>query len=79
MRNQTHKFWCAEQFYVPNMQKQSKQVKIQKSTDNQSSFDGIIQENTYLSDIYQAVNVELAFCARMKRTVCFVDQILKDV
>ena len=42
-------FRCAEQFYVPNRQKR---VKIQKSTDNHSSFDGIIQENINLSGIY---------------------------
>ena len=46
-------FRCAEQYYVPNMQKQ---VKIQKSTDNHSSFDGLIQENIDLSD-NQAVHI----------------------
>ena len=35
-------FRCAEQFYVPNMQEQSKTGKKQKSTDKHSSFDGFI-------------------------------------
>jgi hypothetical protein len=46
-------FRCAEQFYVPNSQKQ---VKSQKSTDKHSSFDGLIQEDIDLSDIYLAVH-----------------------
>jgi hypothetical protein len=32
-----------------------KRVKIQKSTDNHSSFGGMIQENIDLSDFYSAV------------------------
>ena len=46
-------FRFAEQFYVPNTKKQSKMGKIQKLTDNHLSFDGMIQENIDLSDIYQ--------------------------
>ena len=48
-------FRCAKQFYVPNMQEQSKVGKNQKSKDKHSSFDGLIQEDIDLSDIYQAV------------------------
>ena len=43
---------CTEQFYVPNMQEQSKTGKKQKSKDKYLSFDGLIQENIDLSDIY---------------------------
>ena len=49
-------FRCAEEFYVPNTQEQSKWVKNQKSTDKHSSFDGLIQEDIYLSNIYLAVH-----------------------
>ena len=35
--------------------KSQKRVKNQKSTDKNSSFDGLIQENLDLSDIYLAV------------------------
>ena len=45
-------FRCAKQFFVPNTQKRQKGVKIQKSTDNHLSFDGMIQENIDLSDIH---------------------------
>jgi hypothetical protein len=45
-------FTCAEQFYVPNMQEQSKRG---KKSDKHSSFDGLIQEEIDLSDIYLAV------------------------
>ena len=48
-------FRCAKQFYVPNMQEQSKAGKNQKSTDKHSSFDGLIQEDIDLCDIYLAV------------------------
>ena len=44
-------FRCAKQFYVPNMQEQSKAGKNKKSTDKHSSFDGLIQEDIDLSDI----------------------------
>ena len=44
-------FRCAEQFYVPNMQEQSKTGKNQKSRDKHSSFDGLIQEDIDLSDM----------------------------
>ena len=44
----------AEQFYVPHKNSQ-KWVKIRKPTDNNSSFDGMIQEYIDLSNIYQAV------------------------
>ena len=54
-------FWCAKQFYVPSMQKQSK-VKNQKSTDKHSSFDGLIQEDTGLSDIYLALQKNAGYC-----------------
>ena len=43
---------CNKQFYIPNMQEQSKMGKKQKSKDKHSSFDGLIQENIDLSDIY---------------------------
>ena len=46
-------FRCAEQFYVPNTQKQSKMGK-NPEINNHLSFDGIIQENIDLSDIYLA-------------------------
>lgn len=49
-------FRCAEQFYVPNTQEQSKTGKNQKSTDKHSSFAGLIQEDIDLSDIYLAVH-----------------------
>jgi hypothetical protein len=42
------------------MQEQSKRVKNQKSTDKHSSFDGLIQEDKDLSDIYLAVKRELS-------------------
>ena len=46
------KFRCAEQFYVPNMQKQSKTGKNPEINRHRLSFDGINQENINLSDIY---------------------------
>ena len=46
-------FRCAKRFYVPNLQKG---IKKQKSKDKHSSFDGLIQEDIDLSDIYLAVN-----------------------
>ena len=39
-------------YMFPTRKNSQKQVKIQKSTDNHLSFDGIIQENIDLSDIY---------------------------
>ena len=48
-------FRCAKQFYVPNIQEQSKAGKNQKSIDKHLSFDGLIQEDRDLSDIYLAV------------------------
>ena len=60
-RAQEHKivfvlsFRYAKQFYVPNMQEQSIEGKNQKSRDKHSSFDGLIQEDIDLSDIYYAV------------------------
>ena len=39
-------------FMLPVRKNSQKQVKIQKSTDNHSSFDGMIQENIDLFDIY---------------------------
>ena len=49
-------FRCAKQFYVPNTQKQSKTSK-NPEINNHLSFDGIIQENIDLSDIYSAVQI----------------------
>ena len=40
---------------LPVRKNSQKQVKIQKSTDNHSSFDGIIQESIDQYDIYEAV------------------------
>ena len=37
---------------LPVRKNSQKQVKIQKSTDNHLSFDGLIQENIDISDIY---------------------------
>ena len=48
-------FWRLDvqnNFMFPTRKSSQKRVKIQKSTDNHSSFDGIIQENIDLSDIY---------------------------
>ena len=39
-------------FMFPTLKNSQKWVKIQKSTDNHSAFDGMIQENIDLSDIY---------------------------
>ena len=39
----------------PTRKYSQKRVKIQKSTDNHSSFDGIIQESIDQYDIYEAV------------------------
>ena len=44
-------FRCAKQFYVHDTQKQSKTGK-NPEINNHSSFDGIIQENIDMSDIY---------------------------
>ena len=43
-------FRCAKQFYVPNMQEQSKTGK-KSEINKHSSFDGLIQEDIDLSDI----------------------------
>ena len=45
-------FISAKQFYVPTMQEQSK---AGKRTDKHSTFDGSIQEDIDLFDIYLAV------------------------
>ena len=48
-------FWRLDvqnNFMFPTRKNSQKRVKIQKSTDNHSSFDGMIQENIDLSDIY---------------------------
>ena len=39
----------------PTCKNSQKRVKNQKSTDKHSSFDGLIQEDTDLSDIYLAI------------------------
>ena len=49
-------FRCSKQFYVPNMQEQSKGGKKSKIIRQTSLFDGLIQEDTDLSDIYLAVH-----------------------
>ena len=41
----------------PTCQNSQKRVKNQKSTDKHSSFDGLIQEDIDLSDIYLAVKI----------------------
>ena len=41
---------------LPVRKNSQKQVKIQKSTDNHSSFDGMIQENIDLFDILLSCN-----------------------
>ena len=49
------KIWYSDvqnNFMFLTRQNSQKWVKIQKSTDNHLSFDGIIQENVDLSDIY---------------------------
>ena len=47
-------FRCEKQFYVPKMQEQSKAGK--KSEINRQAFNGLIQKDTDLSDIYLAVS-----------------------
>ena len=42
----------SKQFMRPTWKNSQKQVKKQKSKDKHSSFDGLVQENTDLSDIY---------------------------
>ena len=49
----------AEQFDVPNKQKRSKMGKILEINKKHSSFDGLIQEDIDLSDIYLAVSISL--------------------
>ena len=49
------KIWYSDvqnNFMFLTRQNSQKWVKIQKSTDNHLSFDGIIQKNVDLSDIY---------------------------
>ena len=41
----------------PTCKNSQKRVKNQKSTDKHSSFDGLIQEDIDLSDIYLAVSI----------------------
>ena len=51
-------FWRLDvhnNFMFPTRKNSKKRVKIQKPTDNHLSFDGLIQENIDLSDIYLAV------------------------
>ena len=55
-------FWILEvqnNFMFPNCKNSQKRVKNQKSTDKHLSFDGLIQEDIDLSDIYLAVTVKL--------------------
>ena len=49
-------FICEKQLYVPNMQEQSKGGKKSEIIRQTSLFDGLIQEDTDLSDIYLAVH-----------------------
>ena len=51
-------FWFLDvqnNFMFPTCKNSQKRVKNQKSTDKHSSFDGLIQEDIDLSDIYLAV------------------------
>ena len=51
-------FWLLDvqnNFMFPTCKNSQKRVKNQKSTDKHSSFDGLIQEDIDLSDIYLAV------------------------
>ena len=48
----------------PTCKNSQKRVKYQKSTDKHSSFDGLIQEDIDLSDIYLAVSLLLKKCPR---------------
>ena len=45
-------FGVQNNFLFPTRKNSQKGVKIQKSTDNHLSFDGMIQENIDLSDIH---------------------------
>ena len=48
-------FWSLDaqnNFLFPTRNNSQKGVKTQKSTDNHSSFDGLIQKNIDLTDIY---------------------------
>jgi hypothetical protein len=47
-------------FIFPNSKNSQKKI---KSTDERSSFDGLIQEDIDLSDIYLAVHFKLKFAA----------------
>ena len=48
-----------KKIYIPKMQEQSKAgKKNQKSTDKHLSFDGLIQEDIDLSDIYLVVSLK---------------------
>ena len=66
MQQQEHRIFfvltlkCAKEFYVPNTYTNSQKcIKNQKSTDKHSSFDGLIQEDIDLSDIFLAVHHRL--------------------
>ena len=51
-------FWLLDvqnNFMFPTCKKSQKRIKNQKSTDKHLSFDGLIQEDIYLSDIYLVV------------------------
>ena len=48
-------FRCRNNFMFPTCKNSQKWVKYQKSTDNHSSIDGLIQEDIDLSDIHLAV------------------------
>ena len=55
-------FWLLDvhnNFMFPTCNNSQKRVKNQKSTDKHSSFDGLIQEDIDLSDIYLAVSISL--------------------
>ena len=55
-------FWFLDvqnNFMFPTCKNSQKRVKNQKSTDKHSSFDGLIQEDIDLSDIYLAVSISL--------------------
>ena len=66
-------FWFLDvqnNFMFPIRKNSQKQVKNQKSTDKHSSFDGLIQEDIDLSDIYLAVHVKFRFSKKTTKS-CF--------
>ena len=60
-------------FKFPTCKNSQKWVKIKKSTDTHSSFDGRIQENIDLSDIYWAVRQLFIFVSVLKSSGPFLD------